>query len=73
MYSILEYVMLDYKINKLEGKDMSLMQESLLSENIETFRANYLEYLSKKMFKSVNRCRGEIGIAKLTLLINHNS
>jgi len=43
MYSIFEYVMFDYKINKLEEKEMSLTRKSLLSENLETFRGNYLE------------------------------
>lgn len=64
--------MFDYKINKLQEKDISLTRKSLHSENLETFRANYYEYLSKKVFRGVNSCRGEIGIAKLTLLINHN-
>lgn len=72
MYSIFEYVMFDYKINKLEEKDMSVTRKSLHSENLETYWANYLEQLSKKVFKGVNSCRREIGIAKLTLLINHN-
>ena len=72
MYSLFEYVMFDYKINKLEEKVMSVTRKSLHSENLETYHSNYLEYLSQKVFKGVNSCRGKIGIAKLTLLINHS-